>query len=98
MNLPDPSWDYSPLYTHLLLAKSALENAIATVSKAETANDATDSALIELLETLQGEASNALKCLHHKTDLSKFNAAYEALSPEYQEKWDDIVVNHPWFE
>ena len=63
MNLPDPSWDYSPLYTHLLLAKSALDNAIAAVSKAENANDTTDDVLIESLEAVQGEALNALDCI-----------------------------------
>ena len=63
MNLPDPGWDYSPLYTHLLLAKSALDNAIAAVSKAENANDTTDDVLIESLEAVQGEALNALDCI-----------------------------------
>jgi|SanBayMetagenome_1026888.scaffolds.fasta_scaffold112858_1 hypothetical protein len=57
---PDPSWDYSQLYQHLSFAKSALDRAIATVSQVEYASDATDSALIELIETLQGEALNAL--------------------------------------
>lgn len=94
---PDPSWDYATLYQHLSNAKSALDRAIVTISKEETANDATDSTLLELLETLQGETSNALKCLRYKPALSKFNKAYDALTPEYQQKWDDIVNNHPWF-
>lgn len=63
MNTPDPSWDYSQLYQHCLLAKEALERAIATMSKAETANDTTDDILIESLEALQGEALNALDCI-----------------------------------
>ena len=62
-NLPDPSWDYSPLYVHLLRAKSALDNAIATISQQETANDATDDVLIESLEALHGEALSALDCI-----------------------------------
>ena len=62
-NLPDPSWDYATLYTHLLLAKTALDNAIAAVSKAEQANDTTDDILIESLETLQSETLNALDCI-----------------------------------
>lgn len=57
---PDPSWDYSPLYVHLLRAKESLYRAIATVSKAETANDAADDVLIEVLEALQGETLSAL--------------------------------------
>lgn len=99
MNLPDPdpSWDYATLYQHLSFAKSALDRAIATVSQVEYASDATDSALLELLETLQGETSNAINCLRHRPHLSKFNAAYDSLSPEYKAKWDDIAANHPWF-
>jgi hypothetical protein len=93
---PDPAWDYSQIYLHLTLAKDALDRAIAVISKQETANNTTDSALTELLETLQGEASKAINCLRHKPDLSAFNAAYEALSPEYKAQWDDIVANHPW--
>jgi hypothetical protein len=93
---PDPSWDYATLYQHLALAKSALDRAIATISKEERANDSTDSVLIETLETLQGEALSALKCLQHKPALSKFNKAYEALSPELQNDWQYIVKNHPW--
>lgn len=94
---PDPTWDYSQLYQHLSFAKSALDRAIAVISKQEEANDATDSALLEYLETLQGEASKAINCLRHKPHLSAFNAAYDSLSPEYQKKWDDIAANHPWF-
>jgi hypothetical protein len=60
---PDPSWDYSQLYQHLSFAKDALDRAITTVSQVETANDATDSVLIETLETLQGEALSALDCI-----------------------------------
>lgn len=93
---PDPSWDYAQIYQHLTLAKDALDRAITTVSKEEDANDSTDSTLLESLEALQDETSKALKCLRYKPHLSKFNAAYEALSPEYKEKWDDIVANHPW--
>ncbi len=89
---PDPSWDYSQLYQHLSFAKSALDRAIAFISQVETATDNTDSVLIETLETLQGEALSALKCLHHKPDLSAFNE----LSPEYKEKWKYILDNHPW--
>ena len=63
MNNPDPGWDYATIYTHLLLAKSALDNAIATMSKAETANDATDDVLIESLEALHGETLSALDCI-----------------------------------
>ena len=63
MTLPDPSWDYSQLYVHLLLAKESLDNAIAAVSKAEQANDTTDDVLIELLEALHGEALSALDCI-----------------------------------
>ncbi len=89
---PDPSWDYSQLYAHLALAKDALDRVIATVSQVETASDSTDSVLIELLETLQGEALKAINCLHHKPDLS----AFDTLSPEYKEKWQYILDNHPW--
>ena len=63
MNLPDPGWDYSPLYTHLLLAKESLDRAIASLSEQETANDTTDDILIESLEALQGEALSALDCI-----------------------------------
>ena len=94
---PDPSWDYATLYQHLALAKSALDRAIATVSKEEFASDSTDSALIELIETLQGEALKAINCLRHKPHLKQFNKAYDSLSPEYKAKWDDIAANHPWF-
>lgn len=99
MNLPDPdpTWDYSQLYAHLALAKSALDGAITFISQVEEASDVTDSTLLESLEALQGETSKAINCLRHKPHLSKFNAAYEALSPEYKEKWQDIVNNHPWF-
>jgi Leu/Phe-tRNA-protein transferase len=92
---PDPSWDYATLYQHLALAKDALDRVITTVSQVEYASDATDSALIELIETLQGEALSALKCLHHKPhkpDLS----AFDTLPPEYKEKWQYILDNHPW--
>jgi hypothetical protein len=92
---PDPSWDYSQLYQHLSFAKSALDGAIATVSKEEFASDATDSTLLELLETLQGETSKAINCLQHKPhkpDLS----AFDTLPPEYKEKWQYILDNHPW--
>jgi hypothetical protein len=92
---PDPSWDYSQLYAHLALAKSALDRAIVTVSKEEEASDSTDSTLLELLETLQGETSNALKCLRykpHKPDLS----AFDTLPPELQNEWQYILNNHPW--
>ena len=94
---PDPSWDYSQLYQHLALAKSALDGAITFISQVEEATDNTDSTLLETLETLQGEASNAINCLRHKPALGKFNAAYDSLSPEYKAKWDDIAANHPWF-
>ena len=60
---PDPAWDYATLYQYLALAKSALDRAIATVSKAETANDTTDDVLIESPETLQGETLSALDCI-----------------------------------
>ena len=60
---PDPAWDYATLYQHLALAKESLDRAIATMSKAETANDATDDALIELIEALHGEALSALDCI-----------------------------------
>ena len=63
MTIPDPSWDYSQLYQHLSNAKEALDNAIAAVSKVETANDTTDSILIESLEALHGEALSALDCI-----------------------------------
>lgn len=63
MNLPDPSWEYSQLYQHLLLAKESLDSAIATISQQETANDTTDDVLIEALEALQGETLNALDCI-----------------------------------
>jgi hypothetical protein len=92
---PDPTWDYSQLYQHLSFAKDALDRAIATVSKEEFASDVTDSTLLELLETLQGEALKAINCLqhkHHKPDLS----AFDTLSPEYKEKWQYILDNHPW--
>jgi molecular chaperone GrpE (heat shock protein) len=89
---PDPTWDYSQLYQHLSFAKDALDRAIASVSKEEEANDATDSVLLELLETLQSEALKAINCLHHKPDLS----AFDTLSPEYKEKWQYILDNHPW--
>jgi hypothetical protein len=92
---PDPTWDYSQLYQHLALAKSALDGAIATVSQVETATDNTDCVLLEYLETLQGETSKAINCLQHKPhkpDLS----AFEALSPELQNDWLYILDNHPW--
>ena len=62
-NLPDPGWDYATIYNHLLLAKSALDNAIASLSEVETANDTSDDVLIELLEALHGEALSALDCI-----------------------------------
>ena len=92
---PDPSWDYSQLYAHLALAKSALDRVIATVSKEEFASDSTDSVLIETLETLQGETSKAINCLQHKPhkpDLS----AFDTLPPELQNDWQYIVNSHPW--
>lgn len=69
---PDPAWDYATLYQHLALAKSALDNAIATISKAEQANDTTDDVLIESLEALQGEALSALDCIHKWQKYGKF--------------------------
>ncbi len=92
---PDPTWDYSQLYQHLSFAKDALDRVITTVSQVETASDSTDSVLIELLETLQCETSKAINCLQHKPhkpDLS----AFDTLSPEYKEKWQYILDNHPW--
>lgn len=89
---PDPSWDYSQLYQHLALAKDALDRTIVTISKEEESNDSTDSTLLELLEALQGETSKAINCLRHKPDLS----AFDSLSPEYKEKWQYILDNHPW--
>lgn len=74
MNIPDPSWDYSQLWQHCQLAKQKLDQAIAAMESQEKSTDATDNIIIDCLETVHGEAINALDCIPkwQKSPYSKF--------------------------